>query len=83
MTAKRSAASTSLALALLVLAVAAQLRAAESADLHHQDHPETSPILAEYDFEWQSPSGPDTFWVRQYGDGEVALSNAFRVSGCT
>ncbi len=78
---KGPAAWSSLALVLLVPAAVPSLRAAESADLHHQDHPAASPILAEYDFEWRSPSGPDTFWVRQSGDGEVALSNAFRVSG--
>jgi len=81
MLAKTLAAWSSLSLVLLVLATVASLRAAESANLHHQNHSEASPILAEYDFEWQSPSGPDTFWVRQSGDGEVALSNAFRVSG--
>lgn len=81
MLAKRPAAWTSLSLVVLVLAATPLLQAAEPANLHHQNHSETSPILAEYDFEWQFPSGPDTFWVRQSGDGEVALSNAFRVSG--
>lgn len=49
--------------------------------LNHQEHPESSPILASYDFEESSPSGPDTFWVRESGEGEVALSKAFRVHG--
>ncbi|MDH3744358.1 MAG: hypothetical protein OES47_04570 [Acidobacteriota bacterium] len=62
---------------LLAGAVAAQGRPA----LHHQDHPKASPVLAQYDFEEPSPSGPDTFWVRQRYGGEVALSTAFRVSG--
>ena len=50
-------------------------------NLHHQEHPETSPILASYDFEGPTPSGPDTHWVRQRDGGSVALSNAFRVNG--
>lgn len=65
----------------LVSLTASALPAAEPSNLHHQEHSEESPVLAEYDFERPSPSGPDTFWVRQSGDGEVALSNAFRVSG--
>jgi len=52
-----------------------------SLDLHHQEHPEASPILAFYEFEQPTASGPDTFWVRQTGGGEVALSNAFRFAG--
>ena len=43
--------------------------------------PDASPVLAEYDFEAPTPSGPDTFWVRQPADAEVALSTAFRRSG--
>lgn len=81
--------SSSSALFLLLVLAALPLAPSEPpprqpdapANLHHQDHPQTSPILAQYDFEEPSPSGPDTFWVRQSGDGEVALSNAFRVSG--
>ena len=49
--------------------------------MHTQELPETSPILAFYDFEQPEPSGPDTFWIRQTGDGEVALSDAFRYRG--
>ncbi len=49
--------------------------------LHHQDHPESSPILAFYDFEEPTPSGPDTFWARQRDGNKITLSNAFRVSG--
>ncbi len=49
--------------------------------LHHQEHPRSSPILAFYDFEQPTPSGPDTFWVRQAAGGEVSLSGAFRFSG--
>jgi len=52
-----------------------------SVGLHHQEYPETSPILAFYEFEEPTPSGPDTFWVRQTGGGEVALSSAFRIAG--
>ncbi len=65
---------------LAVLLVAAPL-AAKGPRLNHQVHPVASPILARYDFEESTPSGPDTFWVRESGDGEVALSRAFRVSG--
>ncbi len=67
----------------IVLAVVQPMAvsSAESPQLHHQDHPEASPVLARYDFEEPSPSGPDTFWVRESGDGEVALSNAFRFRG--
>lgn len=54
---------------------------AQTSELHSQDRPEASPILAFYDFEKPSPSGPDTFWARESGDGEVALSNAFRYQG--
>ncbi len=61
--------------------LASTLTAQEAPRLHHQERPEASPILAEYDFERPSPSGPDTFWIRQQRGGEVALSNAFRVSG--
>ena len=66
----------------IVLALARPMAvwSAESPQLHHQDHSEASPILALYDFEQPSPSGPDTFWVRESGDGEVALSNAFPIS---
>ncbi|MFQ5528107.1 MAG: hypothetical protein ACE5GX_17855 [Thermoanaerobaculia bacterium] len=73
----------SLCPAALLLAFVASPRAgaADRPNLHHQDRPEASPILSEYDFEEPSSSGPDTFWVRQHGDSEVALSNAFRVSG--
>jgi len=45
------------------------------------DASETSPILAFYEFEQPTPSGPDTFWVRETGGGEVALSSAFRFAG--
>lgn len=66
---------------LAFLLPAAGLLAQERPRLHHQERPAASPILAEYDFERPSPSGPDTFWIRQARGGEVALSNAFRVSG--
>ena len=56
-------------------------QALESPPLHHQERPAASPILAYYDFEEPSASGPDTFWVRESGDGEVALSGAFRFRG--
>ncbi len=66
----------------LLLAVAATAGSAEpSGELHRQERPEASPILSAYDFERPTPSGPDTFWARQSGGGEVALSQAFRVSG--
>lgn len=41
---------------------------------------EPSPILASYDFEEPTPSGPDTFWLRER-EGGVDLSSAFRVHG--
>ncbi len=63
------------------LATAATAAIAKGPKISHQEHPEASPILARYDFEESTPSGPDTFWVRESGDGEVALSKAFRVSG--
>ena len=63
------------------LVAAGALLAATPSGLHHQEYPESSPILAEYDFERPTPSGPDTFWVRETGDAEVGLSRAFRVSG--
>ena len=66
--------------ALVLFACVGSMRA-ESSELHSQDRPEASPILAFYDFEGPSPSGPDTFWVRESGDGEVALSSAFRYQG--
>ena len=53
----------------------------DNSKLHHQEHPESSPILAFYDFEEPTPSGPDTFWVRQREGNEIALSDAFKVSG--
>ncbi len=40
-----------------------------------------SPILAAYDFEQTTSSGPDTFWLRDGSGGQVDLSKAFRVSG--
>ncbi len=41
----------------------------------------SSPILASYDFEDPVASGPDTFWLRDGGGGQVDLSLAFRVGG--
>jgi hypothetical protein len=76
--------TTSLIALCSLLAIAAPSRAdaaPKGPRMNHQTHPESSPILASYDFEKSSPSGPDTFWVRESGDGEVALSKAFRVSG--
>lgn len=55
--------------------------AAAEPTLHHQEDPESSPILASYDFEAPTPSGPDTHWIRQRDGGAVALSDAFRVHG--
>ncbi len=69
------------ALALLAGALTAAQPDAATSKLHHQEQPETSLILAAYDFEEPTPSGPDTFWVREPNGGEVALSRAFRVSG--
>lgn len=40
-----------------------------------------SPVLASYDFEQPTASGPDTFWLRDGKGGRVDLSAAFRVSG--
>lgn len=40
-----------------------------------------TPILAFYDFEEEAPSGPDTFRLFERPGGQVALSEAFRVSG--
>lgn len=65
----------------ILLFSGAHLGLATETELHHQDLPESSPILAFYDFEQPEPSGPDTFWVRQPGDSEVALSRAFRLNG--
>ncbi len=65
----------------LVVSAFLSVSGSNASELHSQDRPEASPILAFYDFEEPSPSGPDTFWVRQSGDGEVALSNAFRFQG--
>lgn len=65
----------------LVALGAATAPAQERDGLHHQERPEASPILAFYDFEQPTPSGPDTFWVRQRGGNEIDLSDAFRVSG--
>ncbi len=64
-----------------LLLASAVVATAKGPRLEHQEHPESSPILARYDFERSSPSGPDTFWVRERRGGEVALSKAFRVSG--
>ena len=70
-----------MALGLLVSGLPAEGQDSGHSGLYHQDHPESSPILAVYDFEQPEPSGPDTFWVRQREGGAVALSDAFRVSG--
>lgn len=70
-----------LAVALAGLVTTALVATAKGPRLHHQNLPAESPILARYDFEQVVPAGPDTIWVRQSGDGEVALSRAFRVSG--
>lgn len=64
----------------LVACLAPQVAATQET-LHHQEHPESSPILSSYDFEAPTPSGPDTHWIRQRDGGAVALSDAFRVSG--
>ncbi|HEX9730451.1 MAG TPA: hypothetical protein VGG06_00510 [Thermoanaerobaculia bacterium] len=47
-----------LSLPALALAVLCQTSAAAQPELHHQDQPEGSPILAYYDFEEPTPSGP-------------------------
>lgn len=41
----------------------------------------SSPLLASYDFERPTPSGPDTFWARAAEGGAVDLSTAFRLAG--
>ena len=41
----------------------------------------SSPLLASYDFEKPTPSGPDTFWARAVDGGAVDLSTAFRFGG--
>lgn len=50
-----------------------------------QDRPaaagESSPVMAAYDFEQDTPSGPDTFWARESEVQRVDLSTAFRTSG--
>ncbi|MDX1645207.1 MAG: hypothetical protein R3244_12700 [Thermoanaerobaculia bacterium] len=69
-----------LQISLLGLMVSSSAAASEPM-LHHQEHPESSPILASYDFEAPTPSGPDTHWIRQRDGGGVALSDAFRVHG--
>lgn len=40
-----------------------------------------TPVLADWDFEFPHPTGPDTFQVFEREDGSVALSRTFRVSG--
>jgi hypothetical protein len=40
-----------------------------------------SPLLASYDFETPSPSGPDTYWTRAVDGNEADLSAAFRFAG--
>jgi hypothetical protein len=52
-------------------------------DLAQDDraHAKETPILASYDFEGVTPSGPDTFWLRDGRGGRVDLSSAFRISG--
>lgn len=72
--------SPALRLGLLGLLLSSAAVASEPV-LHHQEHPESSPILASYDFEAPTPSGPDTHWIRQRDGGGVALSDAFRVHG--
>ena len=52
-----------------------------AAELHHQERPPESPVLAFYDFEAPTPAGPDTHWVRQRDGSVVALSDAFRFRG--
>lgn len=42
---------------------------------------EPSPILAAFDFERETPSGPDTYRLFEQPKGGVELSEAFRVSG--
>ena len=72
---------TVLLLAASVPAAAQEDPAPGGAPMHYQERPESSPILAYYDFEEPTPSGPDTYWVRQRHGSEVALSDAFRVGG--
>ncbi len=66
---------------LLASVLSAALPGVTPAKFHHQEHPESSLALAAYDFEEPTPSGPDTFWVREPNGGEVALSRAVRVGG--
>jgi hypothetical protein len=61
--------------------VLGQTPAAAQSELHHQDQPEGSPILAYYDFEEPTPSGPDTYWLRAQSGASVDLSAAFRAAG--
>jgi len=67
-----------LSLPALALAVLCQTSSAAQPELHHQDQPEGSPILAYYDFEEPTPSGPDTYWLRAQSGAGVDLSAAFR-----
>jgi hypothetical protein len=70
-----------LALALSLAASTVLAQPVDQERLHHQERAKTSPILASYDFEEPTPSGPDTHWIRQRAGGVVGLSDAFRVSG--
>ncbi len=73
-------ARTALILTILFLALMPTGALAQP-ELHHQERPEKSPILAFWDFEQPEPSGPDTFWIAPHSQGSVDLSAAFRVSG--
>lgn len=65
----------------LALVLGLPFAAAAQPELHHQDRPEGSPILAYYDFEEPTPSGPDTYWLRAQRGASVDLSAAFRANG--
>jgi hypothetical protein len=69
----RSVAGTALLAAVVAASAAAQ--AARPAEAP------ASPLLASYDFERPTPSGPDTFWARAAEGAAVDLSTAFRFEG--
>lgn len=71
----RSSVATASALLLALSLHGAAARAAAG------DEAEPSPLLAFYDFEKPTASGPDTFWVRERGESAVDLSAAFRYAG--
>lgn len=65
----------------LALALAAVLAPGEGPMAAERGRGEASPILAFYDFETESPSGPDTFRLFEHSRGKVALRDTFQVHG--